>query len=60
MGTPHVAGLVALMLQEYLLLMPDRVEEILEESTLLILAGSVSVDGNLVTWVDNATGSGLV
>jgi len=60
MGTPHVAGLVALMLQEYLSLMPDRIEEILEESTLPIPAGSVSVDGDLVTWGDDATGSGLV
>jgi subtilisin family serine protease len=65
MASPHVAGLVALMLQKNAGLKAAQVESILESTALPILAGSAIVNnGNgqmqTFTWGADATGSGLV
>ena len=60
MATPHVAGLVALMLEKNDLLEQGSVERILERTALKIPAGSAVVDHEEVTWGSDATGSGLV
>ncbi|MEN3035628.1 MAG: S8 family serine peptidase [Candidatus Methanosuratincola sp.] len=72
MATPHVAGIVALMLQKNPMLTQSKVENILKATALGIPSGSAWVydlyDENggyapgfyLRTWGDNATGSGLV
>jgi len=60
MATPHVAGLVALMLEKDGSLDQATVESTLEDSALPIPAGSAVVAGELFTWGADATGSGLV
>jgi len=60
MATPHVAGLVALMLEKDGSLDAAVVEEILEETALPIPPGSALVAGETFSWGSNATGSGLV
>jgi subtilisin family serine protease len=64
MASPHVAGLVALMLEKDPTLSAAEVEAILESTALPIPAGSALVNnggGQMVTisWGSNATGSGL-
>ncbi|HEX5015224.1 MAG TPA: S8 family serine peptidase [Candidatus Limnocylindrales bacterium] len=68
-STPHVTGLVALMLQKDPTLSQSDVESILKSSALPIPAGSAEVwdpfnanGPQFVTfsWEDNATGSGLI
>jgi subtilisin family serine protease len=64
MASPHVAGLVALMLEKDPTLTAADVEAILETTALWIPAGSASVnDGSgqtvEISWGSNATGSGL-
>jgi len=64
MASPHVAGLVALMLEKNPALTAAQVETILEMTALWIPAGSASVnDGSgqtvEISWGSNATGSGL-
>jgi subtilisin family serine protease len=64
MASPHVAGLVALMLEKSPALTAADVEAILETTALWIPAGSASVnDGSgqtvEISWGSNATGSGL-
>jgi subtilisin family serine protease len=65
MASPHVAGLVALMLEKNPTLKAAEVETILEATALWIPAGSARVnDGSgqtvEISWGSNATGSGLV
>jgi len=60
MATPHVAGLVALMLEKDGSLGQSQVESILETTALPIPAGSATVAGETFTWGADATGSGLV
>ena len=60
MATPHVAGLVALMLEKDGSLDQPQVESILETTALLIPAGSATVAGETFTWGSDATGAGLV
>jgi subtilisin family serine protease len=65
MASPHVAGLVALMLEKNPALTAAQVETILETTALRIPAGSAHVnDGSgqtvEISWGSNATGSGLV
>jgi len=64
MASPHVAGLVALMLEKNPTLTAADVEAILEAKALPIPAGSASVDDGSgqkveISWGSNATGSGL-
>jgi subtilisin family serine protease len=64
MASPHVAGLVALLLEKDPTLSAAEVEAILESTALPIPAGSALVNnggGQMVTlsWGSNATGSGL-
>jgi subtilisin family serine protease len=61
MATPHVVGVVALMLQKNPGLTAGQVETILEGTALHINPGSANVarDG-LQTWGANATGAGLI
>jgi len=65
MAAPHVAGMVALMLDKNPNLIAADVEGILEGAAVAIPAGSSWVNdgpGNLVevSWGDDATGSGLL
>jgi subtilisin family serine protease len=65
MASPHVAGLVALLLEKDPTLTADEVETVLEATALPIPAGSAIVNnGNgqmqTFTWGSDATGSGLV
>ena len=60
MAAPHVAGLVALMLEKDGALTQSVVEGILETNTIPIPAGSAVVDGVLYEWGTNATGAGLI
>ncbi len=64
MASPHVAGLVALMLEKDPTLSAAEAESILEDTALAIPAGSAVVNdgsGRMVTftWGVDATGSGL-
>ena len=64
MASPHVASLVALMLEKNPALTAAQVETILEATALEIPRGSARVDdgsGQVVeiSWDSNATGSGL-
>ena len=64
MATPHVAGLVALMLQKNSGLAPQTVEQILEESALSLSDGCAEVmepgETVKVCWGADATGKGIV
>jgi subtilisin family serine protease len=65
MASPHVAGLVSLMLQKQANLQQSRVEEILKLSSWPIAAGSKTIVGpsgvtEVVSWGSDATGSGLI
>ncbi len=65
MATPHVAGIVALMLQKHPGLTATQVEAILESTAVPLGAGSRTIrnpDGTTrtVTWGTDATGAGLV
>jgi subtilisin family serine protease len=66
MAAPHVAGVVALMLQKNSALTASAIEEKLENTALPIPAGSREVrDGSgrpftTIAWGANATGAGLV
>jgi subtilisin family serine protease len=64
MASPHVAGLVALMLEKNPALTAAQVETILEATALPIPAGSANVNNGAgqvveISWGFNATGSGL-
>jgi subtilisin family serine protease len=64
MASPHVAGLVALMLEKSPALTAADVEAILETTALWIPAGSAHVNDGRgqtveISWGSNATGSGL-
>jgi len=64
MASPHVAGLVALMLEKNPALTAAQVETILEATALPIPAGSANVNNGAgqvveISWGSNATGSGL-
>lgn len=64
MATPHVAGIVALMLQKHPGLTASQVETILESTAVPLGAGSRTItnpDGTTatVTWGTDATGAGL-
>jgi subtilisin family serine protease len=67
MATPHVTGVIALMLQKNPNLNQTQVEEILKTTALKIEPGSMTVwdlyptqGWYNYTWYDNATGAGLV
>jgi subtilisin family serine protease len=65
MASPHVAGLVSLMLQKKSNLQQSQVEGILKLSSWPMAAGSKSIFGpsgasEVVSWGSDATGSGLV
>lgn len=65
MASPHVAGVVALMLQKNGSLTATQAETILEDSALPLPAGSRNIfDPNIgpttVSWGNNASGHGLV
>jgi subtilisin family serine protease len=65
MASPHVAGLVSLMLQKKSNLQQSQVEGILKSSSWPMAAGSKSIVGpsgatEVVSWGSDATGSGLV
>jgi subtilisin family serine protease len=66
MATPHVAGIVALMLQKKSTLTASDAESILESSAISLGPGSASVldpiTGTIITesWGTDATGAGLV
>ncbi|MDI9609454.1 MAG: S8 family serine peptidase, partial [Candidatus Verstraetearchaeota archaeon] len=64
MATPHVTGIVALMLQKNPSLNQTQVEKILKETALPIPKGSATVfdydHWAEFSWYSNATGAGLV
>jgi subtilisin family serine protease len=65
MASPHVAGIVALMLQKNPALHAAEVEDILEANAIPLLAGCRNVNdgaGNIVSycWEADATGAGLI
>ena len=64
MASPHVAGIVALMVQKDPAILADQAESILEDSAIALPAGCRNItDPNLgdieVCWGDDATGAGL-
>lgn len=64
MASPHVAGIVALMLQKNPALTRDQVENTLKDTALPLPPGTRTIYDNgtpsLVSWGDNATGAGIV
>lgn len=65
MASPHVAGIVALMVQKNPMLNAEEVEAILEGSAIPLLPGSRTVFGpnglsEVFSWEADATGAGLV
>jgi len=60
MAAPHVAGVVALMLEKNPTLDASEVEILLEANALTIPPGSADVAGVTYTWGADATGAGLV
>ena len=65
MATPHVSGIVAMMLQKNPDLIPSGIETILEDTALDISAGSAliympGVGHYTISWGSDATGEGLV
>lgn len=64
MASPHVAGIVALMVQKNASLSASEVEDILEGSAIPLPEGSRTITNSngttsLVSWGDDASGSGL-
>jgi len=64
MASPHVAGIVALMVQKNASLSASEVEDILEGSAIPLPAGSRTITNSdkstsTVSWGDDASGSGL-
>jgi subtilisin family serine protease len=59
MASPHVAGIVALMLQKNSGLVAGDAEAILEGSAIYLAPGCRVVDGEEFCWDDDATGAGL-
>jgi len=59
MSTPHVSGIVALMLQKNGALTQPSVESILQTTAIPLPAGCRLVDGVNYCWGADATGSGL-
>ena len=64
MASPHVAGIVALMVQKYPTITAPQAEKMLEDSAIYLAPGcrSVSTSGGLVVqycWGADATGAGL-
>jgi len=64
MASPHVAGIVALMVQKNASLNASEVEDILEGSAIPLPAGSRTITNSdkstsTVSWGDDASGSGL-
>jgi subtilisin family serine protease len=66
MASPHVAGIVALMVQKNPLLSASETEDILEAAAIKLPAGSRTITGSdgvttsTVSWGDDATGAGLI
>jgi subtilisin family serine protease len=65
MASPHVAGIVALMVQKDPSLTAADAEDILEGAAIPLPAGSRTIYGpsgasEVVSWGDDATGSGLI
>lgn len=59
MASPHVAGIVALMLQKNSGLVAGEAESILEGSAIYLAPGCRFVDSGNVCWEADATGAGL-
>jgi subtilisin family serine protease len=60
MATPHVSGIVALMLQANAAVPVSGLEALLEGAAIPLAPGSLTVDGVVYTWGADATGHGLI